>query len=77
MVKVYTVEGCPYCDKVKKYLKSKDVKFVELDVEKNENARQACIKLTGMDGAVPVTTADDKNFVLDFDKNELNRLLNL
>ena len=34
MVKVYTVEGCPYCDKVKKYLKSKDVEFESFDIEK-------------------------------------------
>lgn len=75
MVKVYTVEGCPYCEKVKKYLKSKDVEFEELDVEKNADARAACIKLTGIDGAVPVTTIDGENYVLDFDKKEIDKLL--
>lgn len=75
MVKVYTIEGCPYCDKVKKYLKSKNVEFEEFDIEKDAAAREACIKLTGMDGAVPVTTVDNENYVLDFDKKQLNELL--
>lgn len=75
MVKVYTVEGCPYCEKVKRYLKSKDVEFVAFDIEKDSAAREACKKLTGMDYAVPVTTIDGENFVMDFDKAELDKLL--
>ena len=75
MVKVYTVTGCPWCAKVKKYLAGKDVEFVELDIEKDPAAREACKKLTGMDYAVPVTTIDDENFVMDYDKDELDKLL--
>lgn len=75
MVKVYTVEGCPYCEKVKRYLKSKDVEFIAFDIEKDATARETCKKLTGMDYAVPVTTIDGENFVMDFDKVELDKLL--
>ena len=50
--------GCPYCEKVKRYLKSKDVDFVAYDIEQDATAREACKKLTGMDYAVPVTTLD-------------------
>ncbi|MBQ6132375.1 MAG: glutaredoxin family protein [Selenomonadaceae bacterium] len=75
MVKVYTVTGCPYCEKVKKYLASKDVEFVAYDIEQDAAARDACKKLTGMDYAVPVTTIDDENFVMDFDKKALDELL--
>ncbi len=77
MVKVYTIQSCPWCAKVKKYLTSKGVEYEELDVEKDESARQACIKLTGMDGAVPVTTVDNKTYVLDFDKEQLDKLLGI
>lgn len=77
MVKVYTVTGCPYCEKVKKYLASRGVEFVAFDIEKDAVARYACIKLTGIDGAVPVVTADDKNYVLDFDKEQINKLLGI
>ena len=75
MVKVYTVTGCPYCEKVKRYLKSKDVEFVAYDIEQDAEARAACKKLTGMDYAVPVTTIDGENFVMDFDKEALDKLL--
>ena len=75
LVKVYTIQSCPWCAKVKKFLKSKDVEFVELDIEKDPAAREACKKLTGMDYAVPVTTIDDETFVMDYDKPELDKLL--
>ena len=75
MVKVYTVEGCPYCDKVKRYLKSKSVEFETFDIEKDPAAREACKKLTGIDWAVPVTTIDGENYVIDFDKQKLDELL--
>lgn len=75
LVKVYTIQSCPYCAKVKKYLKSKDVDFVELDIEKDPDARAACQKLTGMDWAVPVTTIDNETYVIDYDKKALDELL--
>lgn len=77
MVKVYTIQSCPWCAKVKKYLDSKGVEYQELDVEKDAAAHYACIKLTGMDGAVPVVTADDKTYVLDYDKEQINKLLKI
>ena len=75
MVKVYTTSTCPYCAKVKRYLKSKDVEFEELDIEKDPAARETCKKLTGMDWAVPVTTIDNEHYVIDYDKEALDELL--
>ena len=75
MVKVYTIKSCPYCAKVKKFLRSKNVEFEEFDIEEDPAAREACKKLTGMDYAVPVTTIDNENYVMDYDKEALNKLL--
>ncbi|MBE8955373.1 MAG: glutathione S-transferase N-terminal domain-containing protein [Quinella sp. 2Q5] len=75
MVKVYTVTGCPYCEKVKRYLASKDVDFVAYDIEVDAAARDECKRLTGMDYAVPVTTIDGEHFVIDYDKAALDELL--
>jgi len=75
MVKVYTTSTCPYCAKVKRYLKSKDVEFEEFDIEKDEKARETCKKMTGIDWAVPVTTIDGENYVIDYDKEEIDKLL--
>ena len=76
MVKVYSLTTCPWCDKVKKYLKSKNVDYEELNIETNDDAYEACKKLTG-DEAVPVITANDKDFVLGFDKAKIDALLGL
>ena len=76
MVKVYSITQCPWCDKVKKYLKSKNVEFEEHNIEENDADREACYKLTG-DLAVPITTVNDKDYVLSFDKEKLDAMLGL
>ena len=63
MVKVYSITNCPWCDKLKKYLKSKGVDYEEHNIETNEDDLKECIRLTN-DEAVPVTTADGRS--IDF-----------
>lgn len=74
MVKVYSFETCPWCNKVKKYLQSKNVEFEVRDIELDESAAKECEKISG-DLTVPVTTVDGKNFVLGFDKAKIDALL--
>jgi glutaredoxin 3 len=76
MVKVYSIPDCPWCDKVKKYLKLKNVEYEEFNVEEDDEARNELYKISG-DQVVPVTTIDGKNYVLSFDKAKLDALLNL
>lgn len=76
MVKVYSINSCPWCDKVKKYLKSKSVDFEERNIEENEEYAKECLKISG-DEMVPVVTVDGKNFVLGFDKPKIDALLGL
>ena len=76
MVKVYSLTNCPWCDKVKKYLKSKGVEYEECNIETSDEALAECQSLTG-DEAVPVTTADGKDYVLGFDKAKIDALLGL
>ena len=76
MVKVYSFESCPWCDKVKKYLKSKNVEYEVRDIELDPTAAKECEEISG-DLTVPVTTADGKNFVLGFDKLKIDALLGL
>ncbi len=76
MVKVYSITTCPWCDKVKKYLKSKGVEYEERNIETNDEFLAECKALSG-DELVPVITADGKNFVLGFDKAKLDEMLGL
>jgi len=74
MVKVYSFEGCPYCDKTKRYLQARGVEYEVRDVELNPEYAEELEKISGGD-MVPVTTIDGKNFVLGFDKKKLDELL--
>ena len=76
MVKVYSVPNCPWCDKVKKYLKLKNIAYEEFNVEDDEEARNELYKISG-DQIVPLTTIDGKDYVISFDKAKLDALLKL
>lgn len=75
MVKVYSITTCPWCDKVKKYLKSRHVEFEEHNIELSDKDRDECYKISG-DLVVPVTV-NGKDFVVSFDKAKLDALLGL
>lgn len=74
MVKVYSFETCPWCTKVKNYLKARGVEYEVRDIELDDTAREECEKISG-DLAVPVTTIDGKNYVVGFDKKKIDELL--
>ena len=76
MVKVYSITQCPWCDKVKKYLKSKNVAFEEHNIENSDEDAKACEALSG-DTMVPVITPDDKEYVVGFDKAKIDNILGL
>ncbi len=76
MVKVYSITTCPWCDKVKKYLKANNVAYEEHNIEHSEADREECLRISG-DLIVPVTTIDGKDFVVSFDKAKLDALLGL
>ena len=74
MVKVYSFESCPWCTKVKNYLKARGVEYEVRDIELDETAAAECQKISG-DLTVPVTTIDGVNYVLGFDKKKLDELI--
>lgn len=73
-VTVFGFEGCPWCAKVKNYLKARGIEYEERDIELSDEAREECEKISG-DLAVPVTTVDGKNYVVGFDKKKIDELL--
>ena len=76
MVKVYSITQCPWCDKVKKYLKSKNIAYEEHNIEEDETARKECEAISG-DLIVPMTTVNGKDFVVSFDKAKLDAILGI
>ena len=74
MVKVYSFKGCPFCDKVRRYLDARGVEYEVRDIELDDTAREECEKISG-DLTVPVTTIDGVNYVVGFDKKKIDELL--
>ena len=73
MIKVYTTNTCPWCVKVKNYLKSENIEFEELNVQDDMTAREEMIKKSNQMG-VPVLDIND-NIIIGFDKPAILKAL--
>jgi glutaredoxin 3 len=74
-VKVYTTPTCPWCQKVKEWLKKNKVSFQELDVTESDTYRDEVLEKTGK-MALPVIEIDDI-VISGFDEPKLKKALNL
>lgn len=72
-VVVYSTPTCPHCVTVKKYLQDKGIKYTDLDVAQDQEARADMMEKTGR-MAVPVVMVGE-NVVVGFDKTKLDQLL--
>lgn len=72
-VKVYSTPGCPYCRRVKDFLRQKNIEFEDINVAENEEAADMIAEKTGQLG-VPVTQVDEK-FVVGDDTKKIEELL--
>ena len=75
IVKIYSTQSCPWCKKTKEFLKSKKVKFKDIDVGANQKAAQEMIKKSGQTG-VPVLDIDGK-IIVGFKEEEIKKALKL
>ena len=66
MIKIYTTDSCPWCDKAKSYLKSQNLEFIELNVQDDMEARDEMIKKSRQ-MSVPVLDIND-TIIIGFDK---------
>lgn len=72
-ITVYTSSSCPWCDKVKKYLKTRGVRYKEVNVSQDMKGALEMMRKSGQRG-VPVIDVDGR-IIVGFDKKELDRLL--
>ena len=74
-VLVFTTPTCPWCVRVKKYLRERHVPFREIDVARDQRAARDLVRRTGQQG-VPVVEIDGKP-IIGFDKPKIDKLLGL
>ena len=73
MLKVYSIEECTWCAKVKRYLQQKGVEYLEINVEEYEQAFKEMLRISGQQ-TVPVLEKDGQ-VVVGFDKKQIDELL--
>jgi len=74
-VRVFTTPACPYCFTLMEFLKEHNIEFEEIDVSKDEKAKEELIKKSGKMEA-PIVEIDDQ-IVVGFDKEKICKLLNI
>lgn len=72
-IKIYTTSTCPYCEMAKKYFKSKNIEFQEINVQDNPEAAVELIEKSGQMG-VPVIEID-KKIIIGFNKSAIERII--
>ena len=74
-VKVYSTQSCPWCVKVKDFLKQNNVKYQDVNVGEDQEAAQEMVEKSGQMG-VPVTEIG-KEIIIGFDVPKLKKALGL
>ena len=74
-VRVFSSASCPYCFTLMEFLKENNIEFEEIDVSKDEKAREEMIKKSGR-LETPIVEIDGQ-IVVGFDKEKICKLLNI
>lgn len=72
-VTVYSTPTCPFCIRVKQFLKENNIEFTDIDVSVNSDKADEMIKKSGQMG-VPVLEIDSA-IVVGFDKEKIKQEL--
>jgi glutaredoxin-like YruB-family protein len=72
---VYSTPTCPYCLKVKQFLKDNNVEFEDVDVSADQNKVQEMVQKSGQMG-VPVLDIGGE-IIVGFDKDKIAQALGL
>ncbi len=71
----YGTQMCPWCHKLKDWLRENDIEFEDIDVGKDRARAVEMVEKSGQMG-VPVTDIDGE-IVIGFDLPRLKKLLNI
>ena len=72
-VKVYSTKTCPWCHKVKDWLKEKKVEFEDIDVSEDVEKAKEAVEKSGQMG-VPIIDING-TIIVGFDQEKLEKAL--
>ncbi len=72
---VYSTPTCPWCNRLKHYLKTLNFKYHDIDVSKDPKIAQELVRRTGQTGVPQVDI--NGQMVVGFDKPKIDRLLGI
>ncbi len=74
-ITVYSTASCPWCIRVKQFLKENNIEFTDIDVSVNQQAAELMIQKSGQMG-VPVLDIEGK-IIVGFDKEKIKAALGI
>lgn len=72
---IYTVSWCPHCKEAKEYLSGRKIPFINLDVEEDENAREALVEKYQVNSVPLIVIGNDKVILKGFKRESLEKAL--
>ena len=74
-VEIYSTPTCPFCIRVKQFLKENNIQFEDIDVSEDQAKAQAMIEKSGQMG-VPVIDIEGE-IIVGFDKEKIKEALGI
>ena len=74
-VTVYSTSTCPYCIRLKQFLKDNSIAFEDIDVSSNQGKSQEMIDKSGQMG-VPVLDIEGE-IIVGFDRDAIKKSLHI
>lgn len=77
-IKIYTMEGCTFCTKLKKLLNDNNLKYVEFDIHKKENEEmfEKLMEISKCE-SVPMITINQHLLAPDINFNSIENALEI
>lgn len=73
---LFTTPTCTYCKTAKRYFQEQKLRFKEIDITRDRAGMKDMQRRTNGNTGVPVILINNRP-VIGFDKNKINRLLNI
>lgn len=74
-IKIYSTPSCPYCIRLKQFLRDNNINFEDVDVSSNQLKAEEMVQKSGQMG-VPVVDIDGE-IIIGFDKDRIKQALGL